>query len=164
MIFLKKAYDFLIKKLYGKFNGKLFTYASVPGSYVALAYLLLKKKKNQIIVLPANAIGDCIYVFSFLENLSLYAEKTNSQLIVCASDRYKGMLETYDFPQGLSFFDYLKQHTIRWLSGGYLIYDRYQSLDLAFQYSTRSLRKSPPLRRYSLNESAANNNSCPCKN
>lgn len=96
MPFVKAIYNAIIKKFYGKFNGKLFSYVSIPGSYVALAYLLLKKKKNQIIILPANAIGDCIYVFSFLGNLNLYAEKTNSQLIVYASDRYKQLLNTYD--------------------------------------------------------------------
>jgi len=98
MIFLKKACDILIKKLYGKFDGKLFTYASVPGSYIALSYLLLIKKKDQIILLPANAIGDCLYVFSFLESLNNYSNRTNSQLMVYVSERYREIVKTYAFP------------------------------------------------------------------
>lgn len=98
MIFLNKVYNILVKKLYGKFDGKLFTYASVPGSYIALIYLLLKKKKKQIILLPANAIGDCLYVFSFLESLNKFSSQTNTPMLIYASDRYKELLKTYSLP------------------------------------------------------------------
>ncbi len=113
MFFLKNAYDAIVKKLYGKFNGKFFTYVSVPGSYIALFFLLLKKKKKQIIILPANAIGDCLYTFSFLEVLNRHVLQDHFQMVIYVSDRYKKILETY--PVSLSNVVYLKHLGIKHL-------------------------------------------------
>lgn len=92
---MKAIFKIFINKLYGKFNGKLFAYASIPGSWVALFYVLMKKKKNQIILLPTNAIGDTLYAMSFLDSLESYANQNHMHLFVYASDRYKTILDTY---------------------------------------------------------------------
>lgn len=113
MLFMKTAYDAIIKKLYGKFNGKLFTYVSIPGSYITLFFLLWKKKKQQIIVLPANAIGDCLYIFSFLEVLNRRVLQDHLQMVIYVSDRYKKILATYPVP--LNNVVYLKHLGIKHL-------------------------------------------------
>lgn len=89
----KSIYSRVVKKLYGRFNGKLFPLVAVPGSYIALLYLLLVKKKNQIIVLPTSALGDFIYVMSFIPLMEAKCRRQQQELILYASDRYKEIIE-----------------------------------------------------------------------
>lgn len=88
-----KFFEILVKRLYGRFDGKLFPLVSVPCSYIALLHLLLKKKKNQIIILPTNAIGDTLYILSFWQQLHNISIQGNLQFYI--SDRYKKIVETY---------------------------------------------------------------------
>jgi len=113
MVNVSRIYKSLMKKMYGRFNGKLFPLVAVPGSYIALLYLLLIKKNDQVVILPTSALGDAIYVFSFLENLYKRSNKDNVQLLIYISDRYKQIAESYALP--INKIVYLKHLGIKHL-------------------------------------------------
>ena len=89
---IDSIYAATVKKFYGRFNGKLFPLVAVPGSYIALLYLLLIKKKKQIIVLPTSALGDFIYVMSFIPLMEAKCRKQQQELVLYASERYKEII------------------------------------------------------------------------
>lgn len=102
------VYSFVVKKFYGRFNGKLFPLVAIPGSYIALFYLLLKKKKNQVVILPTSALGDTLYILSFWENLYKLSNQADTQLVFYLSDRYKRIVETYNPPiDGIVYLKHL---------------------------------------------------------
>ena len=93
---VKSVYSYIIKKLYGRFNGKLFPVIAYFGCYFVFAFLLLVKKGNQVILAPTSAIGDTLYIFSFLNSLGKWAEEKNKKILFFSSDRYRDVIETYE--------------------------------------------------------------------
>lgn len=93
MRLIDSIYAATVKKFYGRFNGKLFPLVAVPGSYIALLYLLLIKKKNQVIVLPTSALGDFIYMMSFIPLIEDKCRRQQQELVLYASERYKEIIE-----------------------------------------------------------------------
>ena len=108
MNILGKIYSSIIKKTYGKFNGKLFAFVAYFGCFFACAYLFFIKTKKQIIIAPATAIGDNIYILSFWDNLNKRAEKSDKEILFFISDRYKEILQTYNPPNNKVTVIYLK--------------------------------------------------------
>lgn len=106
---MKKIFEIIIKKFYGRFNGKLFSLVAIPCSYLALLYLLLKKKRGQIIILPTTAIGDTLYILSFW--LQLYDISKQGKIQIYISNRYKKVTETFS-PQ-IKGVEYLKHSSLK---------------------------------------------------
>lgn len=85
----------LMKKLYGRFNGKLFPIVAKPMAWFTMLFLLAYKKKNQKVILLGSAIGDVLYSLSFLETLITEHTKKGIDLIFISSERYRDTLSTY---------------------------------------------------------------------
>ena len=100
--------SFLIKKIYGRFNGKLFPLVSYWGCYFAFSYFWIIQKKSTIILAPTAAIGDTLYVFSFIESMDEWTKENNKKVLLYVSDRYKDILETYKKPSTRITIVYLK--------------------------------------------------------
>lgn len=119
---VKSVYSYIIKKLYGRFNGKLFPVLAYFGCYFVFVILLLVKKRNQIILAPTSAIGDTLYIFSFFNSLGEWAEKKNKKILFFSSDRYKDIVETYKKPNERIKVVYLKHlgfsHLLLQMIGG----------------------------------------------
>ena len=105
---ISNFFEIVMKRLYGRFNGKLFPILSYFGCYFVFVFLLLVKKKNQIVLAPTAAIGDTLYIFSFLKSLGEWAERENKEILFFSSDRYKNIVETYDKPDLRIKIRYLK--------------------------------------------------------
>ena len=119
---VKSVYSYIIKKLYGRFNGKLFPVIAYFGCYFVFAFLLLVKKRNQIILAPTSAIGDTLYIFSFLNSLGKWAEEKKKKILFFSSDRYRDIIETYEKPNERINVVYLKHlglvHLLLQMIGG----------------------------------------------
>lgn len=115
-------FSFLMKKMYGKFNLKLFPLVSYYGCYFAFAYLWLIKKKNQIILAPTSAIGDLLYPLSFLQSMDAWTKEKNKKILFYVSDRYKDIIETFEKPNSRIEFVFLKHcglmHLFLLMTGG----------------------------------------------
>ncbi len=88
----------LYLKLCGKFHGKLYSKISYFGCYFVFIALWLVKKRNQIILLPNSAIGDTLYILSFLDSIEEWAKKNNKEIIFFLSNRYKDIFESFSKP------------------------------------------------------------------
>ena len=91
----KSIYSSIVKKLYGRFNGKLFPLVAYFFCYIVFACLIVIKKKNQIFIVPTAAIGDTLYILSFWESLNNWAERNGKEVIFFQSDRFKDIFDTY---------------------------------------------------------------------
>lgn len=91
----KSIYSYIVKKLYGRFNGKLFPFVAYFFCYIVFIYLLIIKKKNQIFIAPTAAIGDTLYILSFWDSLNNWAERNEKEVIFFQSDRFKDIFDTY---------------------------------------------------------------------
>lgn len=115
-------FSFVMKKLYGKFNLKLFPIVSYFGSYFAFAYLWLIKKKNQVVLAPTSAIGDLLYLLSFLQSMDAWTKEKDKKILFYVSDRYRNILETFDKPNSRIEFVFLKHcgfmHLFLLMTGG----------------------------------------------
>jgi len=115
-------FSFVMKKMHGKFNLKLFPRVSYFGCYFAFAYLWLIKKKNQVVLAPTFAIGDLLYLLSFLQSMDSWTIEKDKKILFYVSDRYKDVLETFDKPNSRIEFVFLKHcgfmHLFLLMTGG----------------------------------------------
>lgn len=85
-----------MKKMYGRFNGRLFPILSKPMAWIAFFVLVIYKKKNQKIILLGSALGDVLYSLSFLDQLIAKCEGKIEKLVFVGSERYKSIISTYE--------------------------------------------------------------------
>lgn len=115
-------FSFVMKKMHGKFNLKLFPRVSYFGCYFAFAFLWLIKKKNQVVLAPTSAIGDLLYLLSFLRSMDAWTIEKDKKILFYVSDRYRNILETFDKPNSRIEFVFLKHcgfmHLFLLMTGG----------------------------------------------